>query len=63
MSNDEQFLTTGELAKRLKLKPRGVEGLVQQGKLRAYKVSQRIVRHYWPEVKEDFQKFRTPTKR
>jgi excisionase family DNA binding protein len=62
MSDDQRLLTTHELARRLVLKPRGVEGLVEQGKIPAYKVSQRIVRFHWPEVKRALQKFRTKTK-
>jgi excisionase family DNA binding protein len=58
----DRLETTHQIAKRLMLKPRGVEGLVVQGKIPAYKVSQRMVRFHWPEVKQALQKFRTKTK-
>jgi excisionase family DNA binding protein len=59
MNDKQRLLTTDELARRLMLKPRGVEGLVEQCKIPAYKVSQRIVRFHWPEVKEALERFRT----
>jgi excisionase family DNA binding protein len=59
MSDSQRLMTTNELARRLVLKPRGVEGLVAQGKMPAYKVSQRIVRCHWPEVKQALNRFRT----
>lgn len=62
MSDYERLLTTNQVARRLVLKPRGVEGLMLQGKIPAYKVSQRIVRYHWPEVKRALQKFRVPAK-
>ena len=58
----QRLITTNELARRLVLRPRGVEGLVEQGKIPAYKVSQRIVRFDWPEAKRALQKFRVPVK-
>jgi hypothetical protein len=60
--SDDRFLNTNEIARRLMLKPRGVEGLVEQGKIPCYKVPQRMVRFHWPEVKRALQKFRTKTK-
>jgi excisionase family DNA binding protein len=60
--SEQRLITTTELARRLVLKPRGIEGLVEQGKIPAYKVSQRIVRFDWPEVKRALQKFRTQPK-
>jgi hypothetical protein len=60
--SEQRLITTNELARRLVLRPRGVEGLVEQGKVPAYKISQRIVRFDWPEVKRALQKFRTKPK-
>ena len=62
MSDNQRLLTTNELARRLVLKPRGIEGLVQQGKIPAYRVSQRIVRYHWGEVKQALNKFKTKTR-
>jgi len=57
--SEQRLITTNELARRLVLKPRGVEGLVEQGKIPAYKVSQRIVRFDWREVKQALSKYKT----
>ena len=62
MNDDDRLETTQQIARRLVLRPRSVEGLVAQGKIPAYKVSQRMVRFHWPEVKQALQKFRTKTK-
>ncbi len=62
MSENERMLTTHQLAQRLSLRPRGIEGLVCQGKLPCYKISQRIVRFRWGEVKAALQKYRTKVK-
>jgi hypothetical protein len=56
--SDDSLMTTGDAAKFLKLKPKGIEGLVSQGKLTAYKVSQRIVRFEKGQLLRDVQKFR-----
>ena len=58
MNDGERLLTTGQVARRMALRPRGIEGLVQQGKLSAYKVSQRIVRFRGPEVLQDLSRFK-----
>ena len=60
--SEQRLITTNELARRMALKPREIEGLVEQGKIPAYKVSQRIVRFDWHEVKRALQTFRVATR-
>jgi excisionase family DNA binding protein len=55
-ADTEDLLTKDELAKRLKLKRRGVETLVARKILPVYRISRRCVRFSWKAVKEALAK-------
>jgi excisionase family DNA binding protein len=51
------LIKIAELAKALDLKPRGVQSLVNKGKIPVYKISRRCVRFDLQEVLAALQKF------
>ena len=51
------LLTKDELAKRLNLTRRGVEGLVAQRKIPVIRISHRCVRFDWQKVSAAIEKF------
>ena len=54
---NDNLLTKDQLAKRLGLKRRGVEGLLAARKIPALRISGRCVRFDWPKVKAALEKF------
>ena len=54
----EPFLTIEEVAKKLKLKRRGVENLVARKVIPAFKISRRCIRFRWSEVETAINRYR-----
>jgi len=55
-ADDQLLLTKDELAKRLRLTRRGVEGLVSAKKIPVIRISRQIVRFSWPRVQAALHK-------
>jgi len=55
--HDEELLTKDELASRLKLTPRGVDCLVSDGRISAFRISRKCVRFSWVRVLKDLGRF------
>jgi excisionase family DNA binding protein len=53
----DRLLTKDEVAKRLRLKRRGVEGLVAQRKIPVIRISHRCVRFDWQKVSAAIARF------
>jgi excisionase family DNA binding protein len=53
----DRLLTKDEVAKRLRLKRRGVEGLVAQRKIPVIRISHRCVRFDWQKVSAAIDRF------
>ena len=53
----DRLLTKDEVAKRLRLKRRGVEGLVAQRKIPVIRISHRRVRFDWQKVSAAIARF------
>jgi hypothetical protein len=55
-TDDQLLLTKDELAQRLRLTRRGVEGLVAAKKIPVIRISHQIVRFSWPQVRAALDK-------
>jgi hypothetical protein len=55
-TDDQLLLTKDDLAKRLRLTRRGVEGLVAAKKIPVIRISHQIVRFSWPRIKAALDK-------
>jgi excisionase family DNA binding protein len=58
MITNKKLIKIAELAKALDLKPRGVQSLVNKGKIPCYKISRRCVRFDLQEVLTALERFR-----